>query len=251
MSYLKIHAILLIMKRFTELDLLRSLAILSMVIYHTAYDLQQFYGWDIGVFSSGWKIFQISIASLFLLLVGVASSISHRHPLKRFIKIGAAALLVSTATYLIDPETYVRFGILHLIATAAILMPMMKWSYRRHAMASLLGIALIAAGQWIPSIETKTSLLIPFGIRPENFSSVDYFPIIPWFGVILIGYGVGWVMYGRPGRTDAIAWRLYPLSSQKCNTWISWPGRHSLLLYLIHQPLIIALLWIVLGKPQW
>jgi uncharacterized membrane protein len=239
-------------QRYIELDLLRTVAILGMIIYHTAYDLQSFYGWDIGVFNGGWKIFQVAIASLFLLLVGITSSFSTKHPWKRCMGIGAAALLVSVVTFLIDPETYVRFGILHLIATAAVLLPMITWTYgcvchpepvegrtslSQSIMMLILGIAFITAGPWIAlqRAQHAVPLLLPLGIPPKNFVTVDYYPLIPWFGVVLIGFAAApWLLQKMHTAEPMIA---------------SWPGRHSLVMYLIHQPLIIGILWLMLGKP--
>jgi uncharacterized membrane protein len=111
------------------------------------------------------------------------------------------------------------------------------------------GILIIAAGPWISSIETETHLLIPFGIRPENFSSVDYFPMIPWFGVILIGYGIGCLLYDK--RLRAMGFELGKNThSSQLLVLTAFFGRHSLLIYLIHQPIIIALLWLIIGKPK-
>jgi len=238
-------------QRYIELDALRTLAIGGMILYHTAFDLSQFYGWDIDVFDSGWKILQIATASLFLLLVGVTSLFSTRHPYKRFMQIGSAALLVTVATYVIDPQTYVRFGILHLIAVSALILPFIKGL---RAWLIIPAAILIAINPVVSSLTVDSSLLLPLGIPYRGFSSVDYFPLIPWFGVILIGYVIGFIAYirfpeWRAARTDAISWRLYLILPPTLYTWIAWPGRHSLLLYLIHQPIILGVLWMSLGKP--
>jgi uncharacterized membrane protein len=235
-------------QRYIELDILRTTAILGMVVYHTAYDLQSFYGWNIEVFSGGWKLMQLATASLFLLLVGITSSFSNRHPFKRFLRIGAAALLVSVVTFLIDPETYVRFGILHLIAVSALLVPVLVLvPARLRAWLIVPGILLIFSGPSVSSIPPIPYLLLPLGIRPEHFTTVDYFPLIPWFGVILIGYGMGYLLYNRFANGRMLLVEAKKLRSYEA---ISWPGRHSLLLYLIHQPVIIGILWILLGKPN-
>lgn len=230
-------------QRYIELDLLRTVAILGMIAYHTAYDLQMFYGWNIDVFSSTWKIIQLATASLFLLLVGVTSSFSNRHPLQRFLRIGSAALLVSVVTYVIDSETYVRFGVLHLISVAAILIPIIIWSCGRAIGTSLsqsivilmVSITLIAASPWIASFHSNTYLLLPIGITYSGFMTVDYFPLIPWFGIILIGNVLG------------LHWTQWMHKVE--HSLFSWPGKHSLLLYLIHQPIIMGILWMLLGRP--
>lgn len=224
-------------QRYIELDLLRTAAIAGMIIYHLAFDLSQFYNWDIDVFSGGWKIFQVTVASLFLLLVGITSSFSNRHILKRFLRIGAAALLVTIATYIIDPNTYVRFGVLHLIAVSAVCIPLLACL---RAWLIIPGIALLIVGPAVSSLSINSPLLLPLGITYAGFSTVDYFPLIPWFGVVLIGYGIG---------PFSVRWmRLRENSSQL--SVLAAPGKHSLMLYLIHQPIIIGILWILLGKPE-
>lgn len=249
-------------KRIIELDILRTIAIIGMVVYHTAYDLQFFYGWRIDVFSGGWKLFQLSIACLFLVLVGVSAAIADIHittsaphmrgaptpclrAWKRFARIGMAALLVTIATYIVNPETYVRFGILHLIAVSALLLPMIASSMRRRLIAILtiiIGTRSLFIHPW--HINGSWRIIgIPLGIRPEHFITVDYFPLIPWFGVILMGYIIGDVLYKR-----LRAFNNFSRSSQL--SVLAAPGRHSLLLYLIHQPIILAILWIALRSPQ-
>lgn len=203
-----------------------------MIIYHTAYDLQMFYGWNLDVFSGGWKIMQVATASLFLLLVGVTSSFSTRHPLKRFITIGSAALLVSVVTYAIDSETYVRFGILHLIAVSGLIMPLL----RRFGIWLLIPAgAILMLSPLVSAMHPHTSALLPFGFSYPGFNTIDYFPLIPWLGVILIGHilGLYWVRW------------MHVMDHSP----FSWLGKHSLALYLIHQPIIIGILWMLLGRP--
>lgn len=240
------------MQRYPEIDLLRTIAILLMVIYHTAFDLSQFYGWDIDVFTGGWIWMARITATLFLVLVGVSAAIAYerstwqRH-IKRFLKIVSAALAVTIATYMVDPDTYVRFGILHVITVAALVVPTIasivpSWS------TIPIGIALIALGPWISAIRMDTAWLVPLGIRPHDFVSVDYFPMIPWLGVMLIGYGMGYAVYVR---ASIMRERRHTMASlQTIPTVMAWPGRHSLFLYLVHQPIIMIILWMILGQAS-
>jgi len=240
-------------QRYAELDLLRTIAIICMAVYHTAFDLSQFYDWEIDVFDGGWKLLARGTAILFLLLVGTAAAVSDdragersrdvrwkRH-LRRFMSIGAGAFIVSLATYAADPETYIRFGILHLIAVSALILPLtprLKW------ITILPGIILIALPFLLPSITANTELLLPFGIKPAGFRSVDYFPMIPWFGVILIGYAIGYWAYVKGTLKMKNEKLKKPIISS-----LTWPGRHALMCYMLHQPIIIALLWLILGRP--
>ena len=249
--------------RYQEIDLLRGTAILLMVVYHAAYDLSVYYHWHIAVQAGGWKILERCTAGLFLLLVGVSAAISFarmwkqeiplstrllRHG-KRAMMIGMGAAIVSATTFAIDPETYVRFGILHLIAVSALLLPLLAFLREGNL---LLGIVCFIAAKPLFALLPAPNVLLPLGKIPANFSSVDYFPLFPWFGVILIGYAIGYLLYVRwaTWRT-CIAAHLSTTNSKlsTASAPLALAGRHSLLLYLIHQPIILGMLWMMLGPP--
>jgi uncharacterized membrane protein len=246
-------------QRYPELDLARGLAILLMVIYHAMFDLSEFYGWEIDVFSGGWRLMARATATLFLVLVGVGAAVSFDRSkgdaprgrlyrcAMRFVKIGAAAVLISIVTFIANPETFVRFGILHLIAVSALILPLVSFLKERTA---VLGIVLLALGPIIHAMRRDNPLLLPLGIRPFVFHSVDYFPMIPWFGIILIGYAVGYFAYIRNHHVETRHGSTALTTGSASLHAISWPGKHALLLYLIHQPIILAILWMLLGKPN-
>jgi uncharacterized membrane protein len=234
-------------RRYPELDLLRTVAILGMVTYHAAYDLASFYGWQIDVFGGGWWWLERAIASLFLLLVGISFAVSaHRTPytpyakyLRRGLTLLAWGMAVSLATYLWMPQTYVRFGVLHLIGTSVLLLPLVAGLRER---AILLGIFFLLLHAPLLHLRAASEWLLPIGIMPAHFATVDYFPLVPWFGVVLIGYGLGYFAYVRMR-----AWRTR-LPTHNLPQALTWPGRHSLFLYLIHQPVILGILWLAMGR---
>ncbi|NOS67552.1 MAG: DUF1624 domain-containing protein [Candidatus Peribacteraceae bacterium] len=237
--------------RYVELDLLRTLAIAMMVTYHGAYDLSQFYGWNIHVFEGGWRLLWQSTVTLFLLLVGCSFAISwnrhgekhgdasfrfrYRKYLLRGIGVIACGMLVSAVTFMIDPETYVRFGILHVIGVSILLLPFFAFLKEGNV---LIGMLVISLMKIIPDATTDTSLLLPIGIMPSGFASVDYIPLIPWFGVVLIGYAIGEALYVRR-KTGALFTFNFPLF-----TALVLPGRNALLIYLLHQPILLGILGI-------
>jgi uncharacterized membrane protein len=236
--------------RHPEIDLLRTIAIVLMVVYHAAYDLEVFYGWEIGVFESGWRLLQQSIAVLFLLLSGASFVLAHkrarergnpwRRHLRRAMQVLAAAMLVTLATWIFDPSTYVRFGILHLIGVGILLLPLFS---RLREATILLGALFITAGPWIQTLTTSSSVFLPLGITPSGFNSVDYFPLFPWFGVMLIGSGIGHFLYLREHL-----WQFPVASRQSLVALLTWPGRYSLMIYLVHQPVLLGTLYLFLGK---
>lgn len=193
-----------------------------MIVYHAAYDLQFFYDWNINVTHGSWKLFQIAVASLFLVVSGISAGFWTRTDAilkgwKRGWIILSAAMLVSLATAILDEHTWVRFGILHLIALTSFIFPLLR---RLHpAGLAALGIACIA--------------LLPFDLMP-HVASVDYTPIVPWLGPALLGFAVGIPLSERPLPAHPRMGTLGDL--------LAWPGRHSLWIYLVHQPIMLAMI---------
>lgn len=239
--------------RYIELDVLRIIAIVMMVIYHAAYDLETFYDWNIGVLDNGWWYFARATASLFLLLVGCSFAISwhrqrNRYPDHHFaaqyrkyflrgLGILLCGLLVSVVTYVFDDQTYVRFGILHLIGVSILLLPFFARLKEGNIVPAVL---IILIGRTMTVIPDATSLLLPFGIVPEGFISVDYYPLFPWFGMVLIGYGIGYLLY--VGSSASSASLVSSHAPRRGALWLTWSGRHALIVYLIHQPIILGIL---------
>ncbi|MFC1769005.1 heparan-alpha-glucosaminide N-acetyltransferase [Nanoarchaeota archaeon] len=233
-------------KRFWEVDFLRGIAILMMVIFHILFDLD-FYGiHETNMMSGFWMYFGRITASLFLLLVGVSLTISLSRQkqlgktnlfykyLKRGLKIFSWGLLISLFTWISLRDGYVRFGILHLIGVSIILAyPLLRYKN----LNLLLGIILVIFGLKVNEVIIKSPFLLWLGIRPERFFSVDYYPLLPWFGLILIGIFIGNSFYTNYGRTV----RIPELSNLIPIRFLSYLGKHSLLIYLLHQPLIILL----------
>lgn len=227
--------------RYPEIDLLRTAAILGMIVYHTAYDLSEFYGWEMDPMSTGWWIFARSTAILFLLVSGASNTIANartehvwRRTILRSGQILAAALCVTAATYFIDADTYVRFGILHCIAVSVFLLPLFR---KLREWNLILGLGAIILGNRILGTTTDTSLLLPLGLMPPDFTSLDYFPLLPWLGVVLIGSAIADMVYIRKGFSG-IPFTILGLS---------FFNRHALIVYLVHQPIILLILALILG----
>ena len=230
-------------KRFLELDFLRALAIILMVYYHIAFDLVIFFDQSIPLGSIGWVILQRTIEVLFLFLVGTSFVLSwDRTPhfekfFKRGMLIYGCGILITISTILMDPSAYVRFGILHFIGMSMIFLPFFRslneWNIP-------LGALIISLKDLPRMLTANTELLLPFGIRPPAFRSLDYFPMIPWLGVILIGMGLGHFLYIRNKH-----WRgRFPVGYNA--GWLKallWPGRHALFVYMVHQPIILGIMW--------
>jgi uncharacterized membrane protein len=230
-------------QRSLLIDLTRVMAIGLMIVYHAAFDVQMYWNWDIDVFQGGWYILERITASSFLLLVGISFAISWKAtPIsqkywRRGLQILGYGFIVSIVTYVLDPETYVRFGILHLIGIATVLLPLAARLERWNA---ILGICCIAAGSMMTKSTLVSPVLLPLGIMPGGFRSVDYFPIFPWIGVIFLGAALGSIHLSRPLPEPSLPRRLAKV--------ITAVSKKSLIIYMLHQPVLIALLRIILGK---
>jgi uncharacterized membrane protein len=232
--------------RFWEVDAARGVAIIMMIVYHTTYDLDTLGGYDIQSTAGLWDLFADITASLFLFLVGVSLAISRVRTsltgwklfgkyLARGLRILAYAVVL-TVVFLALGIGVVAFGILHLIGVSIILAyPFLRLRFTN----VVLGTLIFAAGQYIMAQDpySQSFWLLPFGVVPENVIMPDYRPLLPWFGVVLIGLFFGNVVYGdgrRPpvfkDKAPVLARPLLPL------------GKNSLFIYLIHQPIIVALL---------
>jgi uncharacterized membrane protein len=222
-----------------------------MVVFHTVFDLSFFALYPVDVSTGFWRYFAYATASLFLLVVGVSLVVSHDRaasklsgfPLaKKFLLRGAGifglGLLVTFATWWYLHEGYVIFGILHLIGVSVALSPLFfrfkKWNIA-------LGLACIMMG-WVITGLGGPVFLLPLGFMPPGFTSVDYTPFFPWFGMVLIGLGTGEFLYAGGVRQFSIG----PLPGFFVAP-LSFIGRHSLVIYLVHQPVIILLLALVTG----
>ena len=234
------------MDRFWEVDAARGVAIIMMIVYHTTYDLDTLGGYDVQSTTGYWALFADLTAGLFLFLVGVSLAISRVRTsltgwrlfgkyLARGLRILAYGVVL-TVVLLALGMGVVAFGILHLIGISIIL----AYPFLTLRLTNLvLGTLIFVAGQYIlaQGLDSQSFWLLPFGIVPEGVIMPDYRPLLPWFGVVLIGLFFGNVVYGD-GRRPAVLEDKAPMLARPLLPL----GRNSLSIYLIHQPIIIALL---------
>ena len=234
------------MDRFWEVDAARGVAIIMMIVYHTTYDLDTLGGYDVQSTTGYWALFADLTAGLFLFLVGVSLAISRARTsltgwrlFGKYLARGARILAYAaalTVVFLALGMGVVAFGILQLIGISIIL----AYPFLRLRLTILvLGTLIFLAGQYIlaQDLGSQSIWLLPFGVVPEGVIMPDYRPLLPWFGVVLIGLFFGNVVYGG-GRRPAVLGDKAPMLARP----LLPPGRNSLFVYLIHQPIIIALL---------
>ncbi|MDO8428222.1 MAG: heparan-alpha-glucosaminide N-acetyltransferase [Candidatus Diapherotrites archaeon] len=232
-------------QRFFELDLLRGIAIILMIVFHFFFDLNYFGILQNEMYQGFWLIFQRTTASLFLLLVGISLSISYSKSskfqkfFKRAITLFGIGLLITLVTWIYPGKGFIVFGIIHLIAVSILLSYFFQKFYKLNL---IFGLAILALGTWIGlnSITLSIPWLLWAGLPPVNFYTLDYFPIFPWFGIILIGMFIGKTIYPNGKRKFELR-----EPNTRLAKGMQWLGKQSLMIYLIHQPTIIGILYLV------
>ncbi len=233
------------MHRLAEIDIARGLAVIGMVVFHFIFDLTFFnlasFDLDEGI------LFWLarSVAFTFVFLAG-ASSVLHYHRKKdlpairrRGVYLFAWGMLLTLATGLIFPTLTIWFGVLHLIGVSLVLSPF----FISRSRASLVGGLIIFASGILLSLPPLEGAFPHWvGVFPFSFPTFDYFPLFPWFGVFLLG----------------IACSHYFIAPRIAETFprtvhspilrvIQWAGRHSLGIYLLHQPVFLMLVGVLGG----
>lgn len=229
--------------RFAAIDGLRGLAICLMVVYHFSFDLAWFRVVRADFNNDPfWLGFRALIVTLFLGLVGVSlvlarSAHASAHAFwRRVALIAACAVLVSVASYVTFPRTFITFGILHCIAVSSVLArPLID--FPRVALAA--GIAVVALGNAVQHPVFDMPWLNWVGMMTHKPATEDYVPLFPWLGVVLIGIAAGHALLAR-ARARLVA------TGAAVPRWLAWAGRHSLLIYLVHQPLLVGTLRVLL-----
>ena len=191
------------------------------------------------------RLFSHIVASAFLVLVGVSLALAHRKGLnprafwRRFAIVAGAAALVTAGSFVFAPSEPITFGILHCIAIASLL----AWPFvKAPAWASLaVGFAAIAAPWLGRSTLFDPPWLLWLGLGEALPNTLDWRPLLPWAGVVFLGLGVARLPGVLERLTSPKRWRARSAPSRA----ICLGGRHSLPVYLVHQPILIGLLWVL------
>ena len=247
--------------RFCLIDAYRGITMISMVLYHACYDYFSAFGRDpLWITTRGAFIWQQSICISFILVSGMVWSFGRRHALKRgiiLLALGTAITLV-TATFM--PSQAIYYGVLTFMGAATlfmipldrllnnqksgkdnpvptelihILICFILFILTKHLASGYIGTRyhkLIS----LPDTLYRYRALAPLGLPDHGFSSGDYFPLIPWIFMYLIGYHLGKIILTDK---NTLLKRSIPVLTKL--------GTKSLLVYIIHQPVCYALLWLM------
>lgn len=222
-------------ERIWELDALRGLCILFMVGIHLILDLKGFdyYGSWLFNFLRTWG------SVLFLLISGICVTLGS-HSVRRGIIVFAAGLLCTVVTvgmfllHFADGSVIILFGVLHCLGLCMILWPAFRklpvWAL------GLCAAMLLGLGYWFQTFYVSVPGLFPLGLTTETFRSADYFPMLPHLGWFLSGAILGKIVYReKETRFPRVNAQTAPIRA------LSWCGRQSLFIYLLHQPILYGI----------
>lgn len=255
-------------KRAFELDALRGLALFGMILHHLIFDFRYMLGLDVFAFQdSKWFLYIVRPAFIviFLVVSGICCQFS-RNNIKRSVKLFAVAMVFSLAmglaSYFLKEELYVFFNVLHLLTVGTLLYGLFSKIENRIIRTSsdrkdsegvavstygdilliLVASILLYASELISvySSSVKGYWLLPLGFLPKDFIGMgDYMPIFPWLGFFVAGVVIGRLAY-RQKRT---IFPNAPKALLSISVPFEWLGRNSLLIYVFHQPVILAILY--------
>lgn len=232
-------------KRIWELDALRGICMIGMIIVHLFYDLAVFCGLSLDL--PGWFLLIRQYGHiLFVLISGICATLTVGTTLKRGIAVFCAGLLVSYVTFFMEyvlgfTNLRIWFGILHMLGLCMMLYPIFRklpfWAL------ALLGAGFIALGYWMQTLTVSVNYLFPIGLRSEAFYvGSDFFPIFPGFGWFLIGAALGKTVYRKKeSLLPGVNAECFPLRIFR------FIGRNSLWFYLLHQPVLTLFTFVLIS----
>lgn len=240
--------------RWLPVDILRGMAVILMVCYHFSFDLNYFgvihQSFNDSVF---WLSFRALIVTDFLTLVGVslelATDADNRHYWIRIGKLVAAALAVTVGSYLMFPQSFIFFGILHFIAMASLIA---RFFLRFYRINLLLGSAIVVFGIIYSNPLFDRPWMQWIGLMTYKPITEDYVPLFPWLGVVFIGLFLGKWLLRRKAVKGALS--ILGKNAQATPpaagllTVPAWMGQHSLAIYLLHQPVLLGILYLLFRR---
>lgn len=242
--------------RYPEIDMARGVALLGMAVYHevqiaTVIVTGQF--WQ----ATGLpRMFGWVVALTFLFVFGMSAHIKYQRLrqkklsflqiyhqfFKRAVVLALSAGLVSLVSWAFLPDHWIRMGVLHFFALATLLMPLALGSRRKLLLAGALVFGLWLSLRVVDLSAVTSYWLLPLGVYPSTYATLDHWPLIPFLLVSIAGaLFASWYVLNRS------EWISRTIAANRVTAPIVWIGRHSLLVYLLHAPLL-ALMTLLLYR---
>ena len=236
--------------RFPEIDVFRGVAVLFMVLYHVLFDLYTFGLLEVPIQSGPGEVIADVTAAGFFSIVGISLRISfsraEKGGLDRFARLKKYSLrgiklllwggIITGVTYLLYPKFPVIFGALQFIGTSVLFgYLLLELTLQLNRLCRILSFGLLSLAVFLVAVPARAlsvdhGFLVWLGPTPAGFQSLDYFPLLPWFGFVLGGLVLGELFYPAGTRRK----KFYEVK----NPALEFLGRNALVVYFLHQPLI-------------
>ena len=224
-------------ERIWEIDAFRGLFILFVIVIHTIYDIEYIFDKPLNL-PDAYYFVQANGGLLFILISGISITLGTKHIKRGFIVLGTALIITIASILFLGGETPIYFGILHFLAFAMLSYPI----YKKIPNQLLIRLAIIifALGLYFHAINFKNSYFLILGLRNGELLMGDYFPVMPNLAYFFLG-----IVIGRAFYSDKKS--LFPNfpSSNPIIGFFRFLGRYSLVFYLLHQPLVIGILYLI------
>jgi len=241
-------------ERFSEIDLVRGLALIGMAVYHEVHIAKFIVTGQFWQAAGVPRLFGWLVALTFLFVFGMSAQIKYQRLRQkklpfpqiyqqffwRAVVIAMSAGVVSLSTWLSLPDHWIRMGVLHFFAIATLLLPFFLENKKRLLVAVIAVLLIWAVLQPFDTSSLTTYWLLPFDLLPAGYTSLDHWPQIPFLAVPLAGALLStWYV---PRRTQ---WIPHNFSTVRLTAPFVWIGRHSLLVYLLHVPGLLLFTFLI------
>ena len=223
-------------QRIWELDALRGISILGVIGLHLLFDLEVFFGLPF-LQHPLMQLYNKAVGIFFVVLSGLCVTLGKR-PIRRGLQVFGFAMIITAVTWVmaklgfLHPSLIIWFGVLHLLGLCMLLWPLFQKSPT--VLLAALSAAILVLGFYFDTVTVSIPWLFPLGLTSKGFTSGDFFPLFPFLGWFFLGAVLGRTVYkNKQSLLSAFPYRF---------PFLCWCGRHSLLLYLLHQPILYGII---------